>query len=129
MTAVFLTVPWPPTVNTYYRNVRGMMKISETGRAYSNQVSVNVRCAQIRGEISRNPLLGRLLVRIDLYQKDKRRRDIDNLFKALLDSITKAGVWGDDEQIDRLSINRHRTTGEAHATIYIERLPDTEEST
>ena len=37
---------------------------------------------------------------------DKRRRDLDNLLKATLDSLTHAGVWSDDSQIDALSIRR-----------------------
>ena len=29
-----LTLPWPPSVNRYYRNVSGVTKISAEGRAY-----------------------------------------------------------------------------------------------
>ena len=29
-----LTLPWPPSVNRYYRNVAGVTKISAEGRAY-----------------------------------------------------------------------------------------------
>ena len=41
-----------------------------------------------------------------LYPPDKKRRDLDNHMKALLDAITHAGLWEDDEQIDQLQIYR-----------------------
>ena len=51
-------------------------------------------------------LTGRLRVELLLYPPDRRRRDIDNYAKSLLDSLTKAGVWEDDSQIDELTIKR-----------------------
>ena len=37
---------------------------------------------------------------------DRRRRDIDNVGKALLDALQHAGCFDDDEQIDVLHIER-----------------------
>jgi crossover junction endodeoxyribonuclease RusA len=53
----------------------------------------------------------RLSVRIEAWMPDRRRRDLDNLMKSTLDSITHAGVWEDDSQIDHLSIRRVPTLG------------------
>jgi crossover junction endodeoxyribonuclease RusA len=50
------------------------------------------------------PLLGHLVVTLTAFPPDKRRRDLDNLPKVVLDSLTKAGVWKDDSQIQRLTI-------------------------
>ena len=54
------------------------------------------------------PQLGtaRVAVTLALYPPDKRRRDVDNYSKAVLDLLTKASVWDDDSQIDRLTIER-----------------------
>ena len=42
MTILQLTLPWPPTVNTYYRNVNGKTLISEKGRQYRAAVADQV---------------------------------------------------------------------------------------
>jgi crossover junction endodeoxyribonuclease RusA len=45
-------------------------------------------------------------VHIDYWPATRRKDDLDNRFKAILDSLTAAGVWDDDSQIDELSISR-----------------------
>ena len=45
-------------------------------------------------------------MRLDAAPPDKRRRDLDNILKALLDSLVHAGVLIDDEIIDELHIIR-----------------------
>ena len=52
------------------------------------------------------PLLGRLSVHINVFPPDRRIRDIDNLLKSALDSLTHAGVYLDDSQIDKIAIVR-----------------------
>jgi crossover junction endodeoxyribonuclease RusA len=42
---------------------------------------------------------------------DKRRRDLDNILKALLDGLTHSGVWGDDSQVVDLRIVKAPTLG------------------
>lgn len=96
-----LTLPWPPTVNTYYRNVQGKTLISAAGRTYRAAVADQVLLQRGAKQLS-----GRLEVSIVAHVPDRRRRDLDNLLKATLDSLTNAGVWLDDEQIDCLSIKR-----------------------
>jgi crossover junction endodeoxyribonuclease RusA len=49
---------------------------------------------------------GRLSVTVDIYPPDRRKRDLDNVLKALFDGITHAGVWEDDSQIDELHVYR-----------------------
>lgn len=41
----------------------------------------------------------------DFYPPDNRRRDLDNLLKCLLDSMTAAGVYADDSQVKDLSLH------------------------
>lgn len=50
---------------------------------------------------------------------DRRRRDLDNILKALFDALTHAGLWLDDSQIDFISISRGRTlAGRIDMSVY-----------
>jgi len=110
MTGIELQLPWPPTMNTYWRSVpkkRGrkvivQVLISAAGRAYRVKVAQQV-LAQI-GKASH--LDGRLAIDITALPPDRRVRDLDNLFKGTLDALTKAGVWTDDGNLDRITIER-----------------------
>ena len=94
-----LTVPWPPSCNHYWRHARGRTYVSEAGTAYRRAV-----VALFRGRFK--ALKGRLHVVVKLYPPDKRRRDVDNSAKALLDALAHAGVYQDDSQIDLLTLER-----------------------
>lgn len=112
MTALNLTLPWPPSANTYYRNVQGKTLISSAGRAYRAAVS-----DQVLIQRGARMYAGRLAVSIVAHVPDKRRRDLDNLMKSTLDSLTHAGVWIDDSQIDSLHIARGPIGGMLKVTV------------
>lgn len=98
-----LVLPMPVSTNVYYRNFNGRMLISAQGRQYAQQVRIAV-LTQL-GRIK--PLEERLSVEVDFFAPDKRKRDLDNFCgKSLLDAMAKAGVYLDDEQIDKLIITR-----------------------
>lgn len=117
MTAI--TLPYPPSLNTYWRSVRGRVLISAKGRSYRTQVAQTVMVARQSGDVSAWPILQRLAVRIDAAPPDRRKRDLDNITKALLDALTHAGVWLDDSQIDDLRIVRqpHMSGGQVTVTV------------
>jgi crossover junction endodeoxyribonuclease RusA len=94
-----LTMPWPPSVNTYWRTFQGRMIISEKGRAYRKAVA-----DQVLVQRGAKHYEGKLRVVIEAWRPDNRRRDLDNLLKAVLDSLTHAGVWADDGLIVDLRI-------------------------
>lgn len=104
-----LSLPWPPSNNRMHRRVmvrgRPVTLLSEQARKYHQAVGDAVIRQTNRCEI---PDLhsGRIAVKLDVYPPDRRRRDLDNIFKAVLDGCTKAGVWADDDQIDELCISR-----------------------
>jgi crossover junction endodeoxyribonuclease RusA len=99
------TLPYPPSVNTYWRHpsrgpLAGRHLISQEGRDYRTAV-----CAYV-AEGQTKPVTGPLAVDIEAFFPDRRRRDLDNILKSLLDSLTHAGVWEDDSQITDLRIRK-----------------------
>ena len=69
------------------------------------------------------PATDRLAVTIRVYPPDRRRRDLDNLTKSILDLLTKAKVWIDDSQIDDLRIIRQNIVPNGRIEIEICQLP------
>ena len=96
-----IVLPWPPSVNHYWRHVGTKVLISREGRAYRETVAA-LALAEKWPKFSAK----RVSVHIEAWMPDKRRRDLDNVLKAALDSLTHAGVWDDDSQIDVLAIWR-----------------------
>jgi crossover junction endodeoxyribonuclease RusA len=93
------TLPWPPSVNTYWRNFNGRMIISAKGREYRETVGDQMTLQKMVKHYT-----GLLRVEIEAFRPDKRRRDLDNLLKATLDGLAYAGVYEDDSQIVDLRI-------------------------
>ena len=100
-----LILPYPPTVNHYWLPNRNHSKrIGEKGLKFRAAVIHECRLLGI------NTILGRIMVVVRAYPPDKRKRDLDNIFKALLDAITHAGMIEDDGLIDVLKITRGEPT-------------------
>jgi len=93
-----IELPFPPTLNSMFATVGKRRVLSKRGRAYR----VAVRAAVLEQHGIVKPIHGPIKVYVWFYQPDKRRRDIDNLFKALFDALQKAGCFADDSQIKEL---------------------------
>lgn len=61
---------------------------------------------------------------ITLYPPDKRRRDIDNVLKVLIDSLVSANVICDDSQITRLLVQKMSTIGEGQVLVQLYPIED-----
>ena len=97
-----IELPWPPSVNHYWRRQGNTYFVSAEGKAYRNELYY--RCARYKGLFEPTQ---RLSVIIEAFPPDRRRRDLDNILKSLLDSLQYAGVYADDSQIDALTIKRN----------------------
>ena len=102
-----LQLPFPPSVNAMWRTPRsgplaGRTMLSKDGRKYREAVqqALVLQCVALRG------IADRVAVEIEARMPDRRKRDLDNLPKAVLDALTHAGLWADDEQIDDLRVWR-----------------------
>jgi crossover junction endodeoxyribonuclease RusA len=94
-----LELPFPPSVNTYWRTFQGRMLISKKGREYRKAVA-----DQVLIQKGAKHYEGKVKVTIEAWRPDERRRDLDNLLKAPLDALTHAGVYMDDQLIVDLRI-------------------------
>jgi crossover junction endodeoxyribonuclease RusA len=97
-----LELPYPPSVNHYWRRVGARTLISRGGRAFRQSVCAILAAAKVR------PLVGALAVEVDVYPPDHRRRDLDNTLKSLLDALAHGGAYHDDSQIARLTVERRQ---------------------
>ena len=95
-----LDLPYPPSVNHYWRRVGARTLISRGGRAFRQAVCSLLAARGVR------PLSGPLEVEVLVYPPDRSRRDIDNAPKALLDALQHGGAYSDDSQIVRLAIEK-----------------------
>ena len=94
-------LPFPPSMNTMWRNFRGHTVMSKAGREFRESV--------IQYVIDNNiPKFGdrKLKITLILRPRDKRKIDIDNRIKAVLDALEHAGVFDDDFQVDHIEMIR-----------------------
>lgn len=94
-------LPYPPSVNTYWRRRGSQYYISDKGQKYRKDVQQIIR--QLKLDIFTK---SRLRIKVIADVPDSRRRDLDNILKGLLDSLIHAGFAEDDEQFDDIRVIR-----------------------
>lgn len=113
--AMYFELPYPPSLNHYWRRVGARTLISRTGRAFRREVCSLLTARRVK------PLVGPLIVQIDVYPPDRRRRDVDNLPKAILDALQHGGAYHDDSQIVSLTITKREVVPEGRTEVLIEK--------
>ena len=98
MTHIFIDSV-PPSVNHSYRAYRGRVVLSARAREFKEKVAKSL------GEAF-NKITGKVKLDVTFHFKDKRKRDIDNYLKVLLDSL-KGLAFEDDDQIYELTVKKH----------------------
>jgi crossover junction endodeoxyribonuclease RusA len=90
----------PISVNAMYRSIGRGIVMSQKGRTFKNELTTaiinNKKTMRIHGPVS---------VEIHFEFADKRRRDVDNYAKAVLD-CAKTLLFDDDSDIWRLTMTK-----------------------
>ena len=95
--AISFELPWPPSVNRYYRHVGPRVLISREGRRY------RMMCVSRLGGVFPK-LEGKVKLMGEFYPPDARKRDLDNVLKCMIDSLVHAGLMRDDSQIKHIDV-------------------------
>lgn len=118
MSKVTFILPLPPSVNSAYRNVRGVGRVkTKAARDWHAEASAELMVQRTKLGFA-GFLFSPLSVAI-AFRKSKA--DIDNRTKLLLDLCTDMRIWMDDSQIEELHIYR-RGGAVAECTISIEEI-------
>ena len=114
-----LELPWPPSVNHYYRHVGPRVLISRDGRRYREIVTSLVKQTAFK------PFQDKIALYAVFYPPDNRRRDLDNVGgKVLLDSLQAAGLFKDDSQIKRIHLEMHEPLAGGMCFVKLEDLDE-----
>lgn len=99
-------MPWPPSVNGYWRAFRNRQIISKRGREYRKDSLLLLDSLGLSNE----NIESRLSVSVTLNPPTLRKYDVDNFTKAAFDALSVANFWLDDEQVDRLVVTKGEKT-------------------
>lgn len=96
-----ITLPWPVSVNRQWRSYGSRVVLSRELQRWRKVAAMALGAQKIERFEAK-----RLKVTMLAFPPDKRRRDIDNLAKGVLDLLQKCDVFEDDSQIDDLRVIR-----------------------
>jgi crossover junction endodeoxyribonuclease RusA len=113
MPTLELTLPYPPSVNTYW-GFHGHRRFL-TARAVNFKKAVDYWVSISGVRFGKE----RLSVTIITYAPDRKKRDIDNIVKPTLDALVQAGLFDDDSQVDHLVVKRGNIIKGGKTTVYV----------
>ena len=102
ISCVELTTPVPPTLN---HNIGARGKARYMTAEYKDFLWA-VAEEWARRRVEDWDATKRFEIVIKLHFATRRKCDIDNRIKPLLDALTRAGVWDDDAQVDAIKVRR-----------------------
>ncbi len=106
--AITLNLPYPPSVNNLFFNVPGRGRVPSTEyRAWQASADNTIR------QMNKPRINGPVEITMTFQEKDRRRRDIDNLSKAPLDALVRMRVIDADDSsvLRRLTLEWGEVSG------------------
>ena len=110
-------LPYPPSVNNYWHTSGKRRYISPAGKKFTEDVAKNVYEQGYKR--FGNKSLG---ISVMIHPRSKRRFDLDNTLKAILDALMKAGCYDDDSQFEYIEIARGEAKDGGAAVVHIYEL-------
>lgn len=107
-----LVLPYPPSVNGTWQ-FTGKTTTREDGTKAKGKAYLTEKVKKYRKSVldalwlqtkKLETFKGQVSVDILAYAPDKRIRDIDNIVKAVFDSLTHANIWMDDQYVRRHTV-------------------------
>lgn len=111
---MILALPYPPSINHYWRVVKGRPIKSREGRAYTTKAAWLAKAA-MRGA---GPMEGPVRVEVSVY-RPRKSGDLDNTLKVLLDSM-RGVVFVDDSQVVEIHARRNDDASNPRAIVTVE---------
>lgn len=113
MNCIEATLPYPPSVNKYWITRLSKRVNPKTGKK-KKIVTRTVRVKKYIRDVGfilfrqRNLKTAKQFLRLELsvYPPDNKKRDLDNICKAVLDALQSSGVCNDDFDIWQLYVER-----------------------
>ena len=103
---VNVTLPWPVSANRRLIPARGRWVLDSKYRAWKETAAFELLAQLQAAPHEQLPVGPRAFVGIWVHEPDKRRRDLDNLAKPVLDALQAAGILRNDSDVDELMIAR-----------------------
>lgn len=99
-----LQLPQPPSINHYWglgiRNGKPYKYLNNAGRKFRKDSMI-----LCRGYFETH-FSGPCGLRVEWYVPDRKRRDIDNILKPILDVLQYLNCYKDDSQVIRLDVTK-----------------------
>jgi crossover junction endodeoxyribonuclease RusA len=96
---IALSLPLPPSVNNLFVNAPGRGRAPSPGyKKWKADAAICIMAAR------QKPVAGRFKATLTFDQPDNRRRDLDNMAKAPLDALKRAGLIEDDRLARKLTL-------------------------
>jgi crossover junction endodeoxyribonuclease RusA len=106
-------MPYPPSINHYYVHTAKGVKLGDKGHKY--RMDAVFLLHKYRGSFKDK----KIAVTINVFPPDKRKRDLDNILKCLLDAMEHANVYENDNNIDMLTVIRRHSVPNGAVQIWI----------
>jgi len=111
-----IVLPWPPSGNHGTRHAGGAHYLTR------EHIDYRAKVLELVTGMRQRPPLGRLRVTAHFAVPDKRRRDLDNVWKVASDALQHAGLIWDDSAIDELHLYRTPVVKGGAVNVLIESL-------